>query len=89
MRLVPIEVVENKIMLIRGEKVMLDKDLAALYEVDPRRLREQVKRNIKRFPKDFMCRLTQKEADIMVSQFATPSRRSLGGYLPYVFTEQG
>ncbi len=68
---------------------MLDKDLADLYEVKPIRLREQVKRNIERFPSDFMFALTEKEVDAMVSQNAIPSRKNLGGHLPFVFTEQG
>ncbi len=68
---------------------MLDKDLAVLYDVKPIRLREQVKRNIKRFPKDFMFQLNKKEIDLMVSQNAIPSRKYLGGHNPYVFTEQG
>lgn len=87
--IVPIEAIERKIYLIRGQKVMLDKDLAVLYGVKPIRLREQVKRNIKRFPEDFMFQLNEKEIDIMVSQNAIPSRKYLGGYQPYVFTEQG
>ena len=87
--LVPVEVIERKIYLIRGQKVMLDKDLAILYCVKPIRLREQVKRNIRRFPDDFMFQLNEKEIDSMVSQNAIPSRKYLGGYKPYVFTEQG
>lgn len=87
--IVPVEVVERKIYLIRGQKVMLDKDLAVLYGVKPIRLREQVKRNIRRFPDDFMFQLNEKEIDSMVSQNAIPSRKYLGGYQPYVFTEQG
>ena len=68
---------------------MLDKDLALLYRVKPIRLREQVKRNINRFPKDFMLQLSEKEIGFMVSQNAIPSRSYFGGYKPYVFTEQG
>src|SRR3990172_6698258 len=68
---------------------MLDKDIAVLYGVKPIRLREQVKRNIRRFPDDFMFQLNEKEIDSMVSQNAIPSRKYLGGYQPYVFTEQG
>ena len=83
------EAIASKIYLIRGRKIMLDRDLAQLYGVKSIRLREQVKRNIKRFPNDFMFQLNQEEADILVSQNAIPSKRSLGGYLPYVFTEQG
>ena len=87
--LIPIEIIERKIYLFRGHKVMLDKDLAVLYGVKPIRLREQVKRNLARFPEDFMFQLNDKEIDFMVSQNAIPSRKHLGGYNPYVFTEQG
>lgn len=82
-------VVEQKILMIRGLRVMLDKDLAYLYEVKPFVLRQQVKRNKERFPEDFMFQLTEGEVDIMVSQNVIPSRKQLGGYLPYAFTEQG
>ena len=78
----------NKIHVIRGQKVMIDEDLAEMYKVETKRLNEQVKRNIKRFPKDFMFILTNKEFDNLKSQFATSSwggRRKL----PYAFTEQG
>ena len=86
--LIPQEVIENKIYLIRGQKVMLDRDLAKLYGAPTKRLKEQVKRNIKRFPEDFMLELTMQELEILRSQFATSS---WGGerYLPYAFTEQG
>jgi hypothetical protein len=81
--------IEPKIFMIRGHRVMLDRDLAELYGVKPIRLREQVKRNINRFPEDFMFQLDEKEAKLMVSQNAIPSWKHFGGYLPYVFTEQG
>jgi hypothetical protein len=86
--LIPEEITERKIYLIRGQKIMLDKDLALLYGVPTKRLKEQVKRNIKRFPEDFMFELSMQELDILRSQFATSS---WGGerYLPYAFTEQG
>jgi hypothetical protein len=83
------ELIQSKIMMIRGKKVILDKDIALLYEVDPRALRQQVKRNLERFPDDFMFTLTEKETTAMVSQFVTPSKKYFGGSLPYVFTEQG
>ena len=83
------EFIERKIYLMRGQRVMLDKALAILYGVKPIRLREQVRRNIRRFPEDFMFQLSEEEVNIMVSQNAIPSRQYLGGYLPYVFTEQG
>ena len=87
--LFPTELIERRIYLIRGHKVMLDSDLAQLYDVKPIRLREQVKRNRGRFPEDFMFRLTKSEVDLMVSQNAIPSCQHLGGSLPYVFTEHG
>ncbi|MEI6596267.1 MAG: ORF6N domain-containing protein [Bacteroidota bacterium] len=73
------EVLINKIYLIKGQKVMLDRDLAELFGTVPIRLREQVKRNIDRFPKNFMFQLTEKETAIMVSQNAIPSKQHLGG----------
>lgn len=85
------EVIKQKIFLIRGRKIMLDKDLAELYGVSTKRLNEQVKRNRKRFPKDFMFQLTKKEFLIfksLRSHFAT-SKRGGPRYLPYAFTEQG
>jgi hypothetical protein len=83
------EEIQNKIYTLRNVQVILDKDLAFFYGVKPIRLREQVKRNIKRFPSDFMFQLTEEEVDFMVSQNAIPSRQYLGGSLPFVFTEQG
>ncbi len=86
--ILPDETVMNKIYYIRGYKVMLDKDLAELYGVKPIRLREQVKRNAKRFPGNFMFQLAENELD-KVSQNAIPSKKLLGGSLPYAFTEHG
>ncbi len=80
---------EDKILTIRGSKVMLDRDLAELYGVKTIALRQQVKRNMERFPDDFMFQLTEDEAELLVSQTVIPSRRSLGGFLPYVFTQEG
>jgi hypothetical protein len=84
-----IVVEEERILSMRGHRVMLDKDLAELYGVRPIALRQQVKRNLERFPSDFMFQLTNSEADLLVSQSVIPSRRSLGGFLPYVFTQEG
>jgi phage regulator Rha-like protein len=86
---VPDEVVMNKIYVIRNQKVMLDRDLAELYGAKSIRLREQVKRNLSKFPPHFMFQLTEIEVEIMVSQNAIPSKSHLGGTLPYVFTEHG
>jgi len=85
----PQETVMSKIYEIRGEKVMLDRDLAELYDVKAIRLREQVKRNLEKFPQHFMFQLTENEVNSMVSQNAIPSKQHLGGALPYVFTEHG
>jgi hypothetical protein len=85
---IPDEVVMNKIYIIRGQKVMLDVDLADLYQVETKVLNQQVKRNLKRFPDDFMFQLTHTEFENLKSQIVTSS---WGGTrkLPLVFTEQG
>lgn len=83
------DVIINKIHLVRGQKIMVDRDLAELYKVETRRLNEQVKRNAARFPESFMFKLTEEEVVTMVSQNAIPSRQVLGGSLPNVFTEHG
>jgi hypothetical protein len=85
-----LESVESKIHFIRGRKVIVDADLAALYGVTTKRFNEQVKRNRERFPDDFMFQATASEAEVLRSQFAT-SKKGSGGrrYLPYVFTEHG
>ena len=85
----PEEVLVNKIYVLRGQKIMLDRDLAALYGVQAKPLRQQVKRNLNRFPKNFMFQLTVEEAEIMVSQNAIPSLQHLGGAFPYAFSEHG
>ena len=86
---IPNERIISRIFLIRGKKIMLDKDLAELYMVKAIVLRQAVKRNIKRFPSDFMFQLTKEEAKLLVSHFVIPSMKYFGGYLPYAFTEQG
>lgn len=89
--LVAIERIEERIFLIRGHKVMLDADLAELYGASTGRFNEQVRRNLARFPKDFMFHLTNHEVAILRSQFAISSSRPWGGrrYRPYAFTEHG
>jgi hypothetical protein len=79
--IIPEEILINKIHILRGQKVMLDRDLAGLYSVQAIRLREQVKRNISRFPSNFMFQLTKEETEIMVSQNVIPSLKYLGGTL--------
>lgn len=84
------EVVMNKIYIIRGQKVMLDRDLAQLYEVETKRLKEQVKRNIERFPQDFMFELTDLEFNNWRSQIATSNSDKMGlRHKPFCFTEHG
>ena len=86
---IPDEVVINKILLIRDKKVMIDKDLAGLYNVTTKRLNEQVKRNRKRFPEDFMFQLTQKEKDEVVANCDHLKSLKYSRSLPYAFTEHG
>jgi ORF6N domain len=89
---IPIEVVENRILILRGHRVMLDHDLAELYGAPVKRLNEQVKRNGNRFPDDFMFQLTLEEGKAVLlsrSQIATLKRGRNIKYRPYVFTEHG
>ena len=87
--------IESKIFVIRGKQVMIDRDLADLYEVETKRITEAVKRNIERFPEEFRFQLTKDEYDFLRSQIATlkndasDQRGKHAKYLPYVFTEQG
>jgi ORF6N domain-containing protein len=83
--LIPIELIASKIYLIRGIKVMLDRDLAELYEVETKRLKEQVRRNIERFPEDFMFELTKDEIKNLRSQFATSSWGDMRRAKTYAF----
>lgn len=85
------EHIEKAILLIRGQKVMLDRDLAELYDVPTKRLNEQVRRNLRRFPDDFTFQLTAQEAAALRSQIATlkAGRGRHSKYAPYAFTEQG
>ena len=87
--LVPMERIERAIFSIRGEKVMLDSDLAELYGVETKVLNQAVKRNATRFPPDFMFQLTAGEWESLRSQFVTLKRGEHRKYLPYVFTEHG
>ena len=86
--LIPDDIISSKIYLIRNQKVMLDKDLSELYVVETKQLKRQVRRNLERFPEDFMFELSQQEFDNLRSQFGTSS---WGGsrYMPMAFTEQG
>lgn len=86
---IPDELIMNKIFLIRGLKVMIDGDLAELYGVTTKRLNEQVKRNAKRFPEDFMFQLTAQEKEYVVANCDHLKKLKYSPYLPYVFTEHG
>lgn len=81
--------IENRIFTIRGLQVMLDRDLAELYQTETRTLKQTVRRNSDRFPDDFMFVLTDKELTQMVSQSVIPSKSYFGGAKPFAFTEQG
>jgi len=86
---VPTELIVNKIVFLRGEKVLLDYDLAKLYGVETKVLKQAVRRNIKRFPDDFMFELTKEENQSLRSQNVTLKRGQHSKYLPFAFTEQG
>ncbi len=85
----PDEVLMDKILVIRNMKVMLDRDLAGLYGVETKRLKEQVRRNIERFPKDFMFELSEKEHELLKRQIDNRNRGQHSKYPPYAFTEHG
>jgi phage regulator Rha-like protein len=88
--IIPVEIIENKIYLIRNKKVMLDSDLAELYDVETKVLNQAVKRNIARFPEDFMFQLDKEESsELSRSQFVTLKRGQNIKYLPHAFTENG
>lgn len=87
--LIPQETIASKIFLLRGKKVMLDRNLASLYGVTTGNLNKAVKRNIERFPEDFMFQLTKDEENTLRFQFGSLKRGQHPKYLPHVFTEQG
>jgi len=84
-----VETIENQIFTLRRLQFMLDKDLASLYQTDTRTLKQSVKRNIEKFPADFMIELDEVDIQSLVSQSVIPSKKYLGGAVPYAFTEQG
>lgn len=84
-----LQVIQNKIYEVRGQKVMLDFNLAELYGSETKRLKEAVRRNLKRFPSDFMFELTKEEFDSLRSQIASSNKRGGTRYMPFAFTEQG
>lgn len=80
---------KNKLLLLQDTWVLLDKDVAELYDVEPKKLRQQVKRNIEKFPRDYAYQVSDDELRIMGSQNVTPSKQHYGGHNPWVFTEKG
>ena len=89
LQLIKDENISSKIYNIRGLQVMLDRDLAVLYQTETRTLKQTVKRNIDRFPSDFMFELSEEDMNLMVSQSVIPSKSYFGGAKPFAFTEQG
>lgn len=87
--LIPAQRIEKSILLIRAQKVMLDSDLAELYDVETKVLLQAVKRNVRRFPEDFMFQLTKEEFEVLRSQIVTSKSRGGRRYAPFAFTEQG
>ncbi|WP_426670483.1 ORF6N domain-containing protein [Mucilaginibacter sp. McL0603] len=88
-QLIPDEIIMNKIYYIRNQKVMLDKDLAELYDTETKKLKQQVNRNLNRFPNHYMFELTKEENDVLRSQNVTLRHGAHSKYLPYAFTEHG
>ena len=84
-----LRLIQSKIYELRGQKVMLDFDLAEMYGTETKRLKEAVKRNIRRFPSDFMFELSKEEYDCLRSQIATSNKRGGTRYMPFAFTEHG
>lgn len=87
--MLPTLIIQQKIYVIRGEQVMLDSDLAEMYGMETKVLKQAVKRNINRFPSDFMFELTKEEFENLRSQIVTSNKRGGTRYMPYAFTEQG
>ena len=83
------QIITHKIIEIRGHKVLLDFDLAELHNTETRTLKQAVRRNLNRFPEDFMFELTEEEVKDLVSQSVIPSKSKLGGAIPFAFSEQG
>jgi len=89
MEIIKFETLENKLIKLRDSLVLLDKDVASLYEIEPKKLRQQLKRNLDKFPEDYAYQILDEELNLMVSQNVTPSKKQYGGTNPWVFTEKG
>ena len=79
---------EGKLIRLNADLVLLDKDVAILYGIEPKKLRQQLKRNLDKFPEDYAYQLTDEEVEALVSQNVTPSKKQFGGACPWVFTEK-
>ena len=89
MQVTKFKTLENRLITLREALVLLDKDVANLYTIEPKKLRQQLKRNIEKFPEDYAYQVSDEELDLMVSQNVTPSKKQYGGTNPWVFTEKG
>jgi hypothetical protein len=89
MQVTKFKTLENRLITLGSSLVLLDKDVASLYEIEPKKLRQQIKRNLEKFPKDYAYQISDEELDFMVSQNVTPSKKQYGGSNPWVFTEKG
>ena len=89
MQITKFKTLENRLITLGESLVLLDKDVASLYEIEPKKLRQQIKRNLEKFPKDYAYQVSDEELDLMVSQNVTPSKKQYGGSNPWVFTEKG
>lgn len=88
MQITRFETLEKKLITLRDTLVLLDKDVAELYTIEPKKLRQQLKRNLDKFPQDYAFQISDKELELMVSQNVTPSKKQYGGTNPWVFTEK-
>jgi hypothetical protein len=84
MQITKFKTLENRLITLGESLVLLDKDVASLYEIEPKKLRQQIKRNLEKFPKDYAYQVSDEELDLMVSQNVTPSKKQYGGSNPWV-----
>ena len=89
MEIIKFNTFENKLIKLNGNLVLIDKEVAKLYGIEPKKLRQQLKRNIEKFPKDYAYQLSDEEVELLVSQNVTPSKSAFGGSNPWIFTEKG
>ena len=89
MQVTKFKTLEKKLIALRDTLVLLDKDVAELYTIEPKKLRQQLKRNLNKFPQDYAFQVSDEDLELMVSQNVTPSKKQYGGTNPWVFTEKG